>query len=60
MAGWGSRGTISKPSGPAAWSDSREVRVRFGLLITNQHLPSEPPLERFAETIEEVRLAREL
>lgn len=34
--------------------------MRFGLLITNQHLPSEPLAERFAETIEQVRLARAL
>lgn len=34
--------------------------MRFGLLITNQHLPAEPPVERFAETVEQVRLAREL
>lgn len=34
--------------------------MRFGLLITNQHLPSESPAERFVETIEQVRLARTL
>ena len=34
--------------------------MRFGLLITNQHLPSEPPVERFAEAVEQVRLARAL
>jgi alkanesulfonate monooxygenase SsuD/methylene tetrahydromethanopterin reductase-like flavin-dependent oxidoreductase (luciferase family) len=34
--------------------------MRFGLLITNQHLPSEPAGERFAETVEQVRLARAL
>lgn len=34
--------------------------MRFGLLITNQHLPSEDPVERFTETIEQVRLARAL
>ncbi|KRT72467.1 MAG: luciferase-like protein [Candidatus Rokubacteria bacterium CSP1-6] len=34
--------------------------MRFGLLITNQHLPPEPSVERFAETIEQVRLARAL
>src|SRR3990172_3677295 len=34
--------------------------MRFGLLITNQHLPSEPSGERFAETMEQVRLARAL
>ena len=34
--------------------------MRFGLLITDQHLPSEPLAERFAETIEQVRLARAL
>ncbi|MBI2460117.1 MAG: LLM class flavin-dependent oxidoreductase [Candidatus Rokubacteria bacterium] len=34
--------------------------MRFGLLITNQYLPSEPPVERFQETLQQVRLAREL
>jgi alkanesulfonate monooxygenase SsuD/methylene tetrahydromethanopterin reductase-like flavin-dependent oxidoreductase (luciferase family) len=34
--------------------------VRFGLILTNQHLPGEPLGERFQETIEQVRLAREL
>ena len=34
--------------------------MRLGLLITDQHLPSEPLAERFAETIEQVRLARSL
>lgn len=34
--------------------------MRVGLLVTNQHLPSEQPVERFAETIEQVRLARAL
>lgn len=34
--------------------------MRLGLLITNQHLPAEPPGQRFAETIEQVRLARDL
>src|SRR3990170_1144522 len=34
--------------------------MRFGLLITNQHLPPEPSVERFAETIEQVRLAGDL
>ncbi len=34
--------------------------MRFGLLITNQWLPSDLPVERFRETIEQVRLAREL
>lgn len=34
--------------------------MRFGLLITDQHLPSEPLAERFAETVEQVRLARAL
>src|SRR5215468_4801892 len=34
--------------------------MRFGLLLTNQHLPSTPVVERFAETIEQVRLARDL
>lgn len=34
--------------------------MHFGLLITNQHHPSDHPAERFAETIEQVRLARAL
>ena len=34
--------------------------MRFGLLITNQHHPSDHPGERLAETIEQVRLARAL
>src|ERR671933_2794562 len=34
--------------------------MRFGLLVTNQHLPSTPVAERFAETIEQVCLARDL
>src|SRR5215475_8056354 len=34
--------------------------MRFGLLVTNQHLPSTPVAARFAETIEQVRLARQL
>lgn len=34
--------------------------MRFGLLITSQHPPSADPVERFAETIAEVRLARTL
>jgi len=34
--------------------------VRFGLILTNQHPPGEPVLDRFAETIEQVRLARDL
>src|SRR5215470_19676317 len=34
--------------------------MRFGLLLTNQHLPSTPVAERFAETIDQVRLARQL
>ncbi|MFQ5899608.1 MAG: LLM class flavin-dependent oxidoreductase [Candidatus Methylomirabilia bacterium] len=34
--------------------------MRFGLMITNQHLPSAPPAERFAEAIEQVRLAQAL
>ncbi len=37
-----------------------ECCMRFGLLVTNQHLPSTPMAERFAETIEQVRLARDL
>jgi alkanesulfonate monooxygenase SsuD/methylene tetrahydromethanopterin reductase-like flavin-dependent oxidoreductase (luciferase family) len=34
--------------------------MRFGLILTNQHPPGEPLAERFEETIEQVRLAREL
>jgi len=34
--------------------------MRFGLLITNQHPPADSATERFAETIEQVRLARAL
>jgi len=34
--------------------------VRFGLILTNQHPPGDPLVDRFAETIEQVRLARDL
>ena len=34
--------------------------MRFGLLLAHQHLPGTPVAERCAETIEQVRLAREL
>lgn len=34
--------------------------MRFGLLLANQHLPGTSVAERFAETIEQVRLARDL
>ncbi len=34
--------------------------MRFGLLLTNQYLPAEAAAERFAETIEQVRLSRDL
>jgi hypothetical protein len=34
--------------------------VRFGLILTNQHPPGAPPVERFADAIEQVRLARDL
>jgi alkanesulfonate monooxygenase SsuD/methylene tetrahydromethanopterin reductase-like flavin-dependent oxidoreductase (luciferase family) len=34
--------------------------MRFGLLVTNQHLPSEPVEARFGETLAQVRLARDL
>src|SRR6266581_6781268 len=34
--------------------------MRFGLLLTNQHPPSTPVAARFAETIEQVRLARDV
>lgn len=34
--------------------------VRFGLILTNQHPPGAPLVERFGDTIEQVRLARDL
>jgi alkanesulfonate monooxygenase SsuD/methylene tetrahydromethanopterin reductase-like flavin-dependent oxidoreductase (luciferase family) len=34
--------------------------VRFGILLTNQHPPGSSMVERFAEAIEQVRLARDL
>ena len=34
--------------------------MRFGLILTNQHPPGEPLVERFEATVEQVRLAREL
>jgi alkanesulfonate monooxygenase SsuD/methylene tetrahydromethanopterin reductase-like flavin-dependent oxidoreductase (luciferase family) len=34
--------------------------VRFGIILTNQHPPGAPMVERFADTIEQVRLARDL
>ncbi|MBI2936337.1 MAG: LLM class flavin-dependent oxidoreductase [Chloroflexi bacterium] len=34
--------------------------MRFGLLVTNQHPPTASLADRFAETVEQVRLAREL
>ncbi|MBI4587382.1 MAG: LLM class flavin-dependent oxidoreductase [Candidatus Rokubacteria bacterium] len=34
--------------------------MRVGLLLANQHPPSDPRADRFAETIEQVRLARTL
>jgi alkanesulfonate monooxygenase SsuD/methylene tetrahydromethanopterin reductase-like flavin-dependent oxidoreductase (luciferase family) len=34
--------------------------LRFGLLLANQHPPSDPPEKRFAETVEQVRVARDL
>jgi hypothetical protein len=34
--------------------------VRFGILLTNQHPPGASMVERFADTIEQVRLARDL
>jgi len=39
---------------------ARESCMRFGLLLTNQHPPGTAVAERFAETIAQVRLAREL
>src|SRR4051812_4699138 len=34
--------------------------MQFGLILTNQHPPGAPAVERFADTIELVRLARDL
>jgi alkanesulfonate monooxygenase SsuD/methylene tetrahydromethanopterin reductase-like flavin-dependent oxidoreductase (luciferase family) len=34
--------------------------MRFGLFVTNQYLPSDSPVARFAEAAEQVRLARAL
>jgi hypothetical protein len=34
--------------------------VRFGIILTNQHPPGAPIVERFADAIEQVRLARDL
>ena len=34
--------------------------MRFGLLMANQHPPADPPLQRFAETVTQVGLARDL
>src|SRR5262245_46485353 len=34
--------------------------VRFGIILTNQHPPGAPMVARFADTIEQVRLARDL
>ncbi|MBI2218408.1 MAG: LLM class flavin-dependent oxidoreductase [Candidatus Rokubacteria bacterium] len=34
--------------------------MRFGLLIANQHPPAHDPVQRFAETTEQVRVARDL
>jgi alkanesulfonate monooxygenase SsuD/methylene tetrahydromethanopterin reductase-like flavin-dependent oxidoreductase (luciferase family) len=38
----------------------RVVPVRFGLILTNQHPPGAPMIERFADTVAQVRLARDL
>ena len=40
--------------------EPRAAGVRFGIILTNQHPPGSPMVERFAETIEQVRLARDL
>jgi alkanesulfonate monooxygenase SsuD/methylene tetrahydromethanopterin reductase-like flavin-dependent oxidoreductase (luciferase family) len=37
-----------------------EAPVRFGILLTNQHPPGASMVERFADAIEQVRLARDL
>ena len=34
--------------------------MRFGIILTNQHPPGAPMVERFADAIEQVRLARDL
>lgn len=34
--------------------------MRFGIILTNQHPPGAPMVERFADTIAQVRLARDL
>src|SRR4051794_38026520 len=39
---------------------TEEVTVRFGLILTNQHPPGQPSGERLQDTIEQVRLARDL
>src|SRR4051794_25448036 len=39
---------------------TEEATMRFGLILTNQHPPGEPLGARFADTIEQVRLARDL
>ena len=38
----------------------KESCMRFGLLLANQHPPSTSVAARFAETIEQVRLARDV
>ncbi len=37
-----------------------EAMLRLGLSITNQHLPGEPLAQRWGETLEQVRLARDV
>jgi alkanesulfonate monooxygenase SsuD/methylene tetrahydromethanopterin reductase-like flavin-dependent oxidoreductase (luciferase family) len=34
--------------------------MRFGLVLANQHPPGEPLVERFQETVQQIRLARDL
>jgi alkanesulfonate monooxygenase SsuD/methylene tetrahydromethanopterin reductase-like flavin-dependent oxidoreductase (luciferase family) len=36
------------------------MSVRIGLILTNQHPPGQSSVDRFADTIEQVRLARDL
>jgi alkanesulfonate monooxygenase SsuD/methylene tetrahydromethanopterin reductase-like flavin-dependent oxidoreductase (luciferase family) len=37
-----------------------EEHMRFGIILTNQHPPGAPMVERFADAIEQVRFARDL
>jgi alkanesulfonate monooxygenase SsuD/methylene tetrahydromethanopterin reductase-like flavin-dependent oxidoreductase (luciferase family) len=50
------------PDRASPWARRHEEGdiVRFGILLTNQHPPDAPIVERFADAIEQVRLARDL